>query len=277
MDVTLDSDLLQQLASRLSSMFGQKVAPATSAAFDTSAMLVRDKWQRWAMGETVDGIPNIKTPSGRLAHSIKIKRIGPFDAEIYSDSPHAQRIQDGTPELDMKTTHPYGAKSRVSKEGFPYLIVPFKWGTPNKQGGKRAHMGNFIPALLYKNEISKMGKSKRTGYVDAKTNEIVGHVHTEPNYAGQDVIRDEYAWSKEDGRHKGDGDMNGMVRIGNDNGKGSTYFTFRVISALQLVTAPHSWIRKAIPAIDVVGAVESETRPLVEELIQAGLEADFGI
>jgi hypothetical protein len=270
MNVTLDSALLQQLQSTLPGMFGQKRAPATSAAFDTSAMLVREKWQRWAMGETVDGIPNIKTPSGRLAHSIKIKRIGPFDAEIYSDSPHAQRIQDGTPELDMKTTHPYGPKSRVSKEGFPYVIVPIRWGA----GGKKAHWGNFIPKLLYDSQFAKMKTSKKTGYVNEKTNEIVGHVHTEPNYAGQDVIRNEYAWGD---RHEGDGNMSGMVRMGNDNGKGSTYFTFRVISALQLITAPRSGIGKAIPAIDVAGAIANETRPLVEELIQAGLEADFGI
>ena len=67
--------------------------------------------------------------------------------------------------------------------------------------------------------------------------------------------------------------MSGMVRM---NGRGG-YFTFRVISALQLITAPYSWIRKAVEPIDVVGAVANETRPLVEELIQAGLEADFGI
>lgn len=277
MKITVDSSLLQQLEKSLPAMFGQKVAPATGAAFDTSARLVQGVWRGWAMGGPVKGIPNIKTPSSRLAASIKIKPAGVFDATIETSSPHARRIQDGTPELDMKTTHPYGKKSRVSKDGVPYLIIPFRWGTPNKEGGARAHWGNFIPALLYKNQISKMETSKRTGYVDEKTKEIVGHVHTEPNYKGADVIRSEYEWPKENGRYEGDGNMDGMVRMGNDNGRGSTYFTFRVISAWQLVTAPYSWIRKAEEPIDVVGAVEAETRPVVEELIQAGLEADFGI
>jgi hypothetical protein len=100
-------------------------------------------------------------------------------------------------------------------------------------------------------------------------------IHVEKNFSGQDVPRSEYQWGD---RHEGDGNMDGMVRMNKETrGGGSTYFTFRVISALQLLTAPYSWVRKAVEAIDVVGAVERETRPLVEELIQSGLEADFGI
>jgi len=275
MSVTLDSGLLQQLASTLPSMFGQKVAPATSAAFDTSARLVKATWRGWAMGGPVRGIPNIKTPSSRLATSIKIRRISAFNANIESESPHAQRIQDGTPELDMKTTHPFGNKSRVSKEGFPYLIVPFRWGTPNKSGGARAHFGNVIPQSVYP-MAKQLEKSFRLATVDKSGNITGGQVHAEKNYSGQDVQRSEYQWAKE-GRLEADGKMDGMVKMGNDNGRGSTYYTFRVVSVKQLLTAPYSWIRQAVQAIDVVGAVERETRPLVEELIQAGLEADFGI
>lgn len=276
MDITLDSGLLQQLAQRLPAMFGQKVAPGTSAAFGTATRLVQGTWRGWALGGPLKGIPNIKNPSTRLAGSIKVRVIGPFDVMVESSSTYAEQIQNGRPELDMKTTHPFGPKSRVSQEGFPYLIVPFRWGTPNKEGGKRAHFGNFIPALLYESEISKLEKSKRTGYLDEKTNEVVGHVHTEPNYQGKEVIRSEYNWA-ENGRYEGDGNMDGMVRIGNDNGRGSTYFTFRVISVKQMVTKPYSWVRKAEDPIDVVGAVENTTRPLVEDILQAGLEADFGI
>jgi hypothetical protein len=272
MDITLDSSLLQQLASRLPLMFGQKVAPATATAFNTSTRLVQGVWRGWAMGGPVRGIPNIKTPSGRLAASIKVNKAGAFDATIETSSPQAQRIQDGTPELDMKTTHPYGKKSRVSKEGVPYLIIPFRWGTPNKDGGARAHFGNVIPQVVYP-MVKQMGKSFRRDKRDDGSQAI----HVEKNYSGQDVPRSEYYWPKENGRYEGEGNMNGMVRMNKETkGGGSTYYTFRVISAWQLVTAPHSWIRKAVPAIDVVGAVENETRPLVEELIQAGLDADFG-
>ena len=270
MDINLDSSLLQQLAKSLPLMFGQKVAPATGAAFDTSTRLVQGVWRGWAMGGPVKGIPNIKTPSSRLAASIKIKPAGVFDATIGTSSPHAQRIQDGTPELDMKTTHPYGKKSRVSKEGVPYLIIPFRWGTPNAQGGARAHFGNVIPQVVY-----PMAKEMEQSFRLKKRGDGSEAVHVEKNYAGKDVPRSEYEWGD---RMETSDNMNGMVRMNKETkGGGSTYYTFRVISAWQLVTAPYSWIRKAVEAVDVVGAVEAETRPVVEELIQAGLEADFGI
>ena len=271
MDITLDNDILQRIASLAPGFLNKNsLPPATRANFDVAAMIIQKEWRDWALGGTLDGIPDIKTPSPKLYESIKIRDIGVLDKAIVSDSTHAQRIQDGTPELDMKTTHPYGKKSRVSKEGIPYLIVPLRWGTPNDKGGKRAHWGNFIPALLFEKQFAKMKTSKTTGYQDVKSGEIIGHVHTEPNYRGQDIIRSEYQWGD---RHEGDGNMDGMVRMAGKAG----YLTFRVISALQLITAPHAWIRKAVQPIDVLGALENKTRPMVEELIRAGLEADFGI
>lgn len=130
-------------------------------------------------------------------------------------------------------------------------------------------MGNVIPQIVY-----PMIKKMEASYRLKKRPDGSDAVHPEKNYSGQDVSRSEYQWG---GRFKDDGNMDGLVRMGNDNGRGSTYFTFRVISALQKITAPTSWIRPAVDAVDVVGAVERETRPLVEDLLQAGLEADFGI
>jgi hypothetical protein len=221
------------------------------------------------MGDTITGIPSIRRPNGKLAQSIGIKSNGPFDAEIYTESPYARRIRDGTPELDMKTTHPFGRKSRVSEEGIPYLIVPFRWGTPNKEGEARAHFGNFIPVPMF-NQIKKMKTSKRLAEYDKEGNITGGETHLEANYSGEDIERSDYAWG---GRYKGEGNMNGMVRMAGGGG----YFTFRVISALQLVTSPFSWIRKAVPPIDVVSALEQKVRPVVEDVIQAGLEADVGL
>jgi hypothetical protein len=221
------------------------------------------------MGGPLAGIPHIKTPSGKLAQSIKSRDLGPFDTEIYSESQHAQRIQDGTPELDMKTTHPYGKKSRVSKEGIPYLIIPFRWGTPNGEGKGRAHFVNFIPVPMF-TEIKKMKTSKRLANYDKEGNITGGETHFEENYAGDDIERSDYSWG---GRHKGDGNMAGLVRMAGGGG----YFTFRIISAKQLVTSPHSWIRKAVPPVDVIGALEQAVRPVVDDVIQAGLEADFGL
>jgi hypothetical protein len=268
--IDVDSDLLQQLAYRLPSLFGAGVAPATKQAFDTSARYIKGVWKGWAMGDPIAGIPKIKNPSQNLANSIRIKRNGPFDADIYTESEYAQRIQDGQPELDMKTTHPYGKKSRVSKEGIPYLIVPFRWGTPNKMGGARAHFANFIPVPMFES-IKKYRPYKRLAIYDKEGNITGGETHFETNYAGEDIERSDY--NKGYDRYKGEGNMNGLVRMGGGGG----YFTFRVISAKQLVTRPYSWVRKAVPPVDVVSAVENATRSVVEDMIQAGLEADIGL
>jgi len=259
-DVTVDSDLLEELAFRLPTIFGEKAAPATKAAFEASARYVQGMWKGWAMGSPIKGVQDIKKPNSKLAASIKIKKHGVFDTEIYTESLYMQRIQEGTDTLDMKETHPYGRKSRVSKKGVPYLIVPFRWGTPNQEGKGRANFKNFIPVEAFKT-IKKMNTSKR-----------LDSTHPEKNFSGQDIQRSEYNWAKNDedgiGRYDGEGDMNGMVRMSGGGG----YFTFRVISA-----EGEGWIRRAVPGIDVVSALESEVKPIIEDIIQAGLEVDIGI
>jgi hypothetical protein len=268
-DITVNSDLLKQLAAGMPGIWDKDRAPATSAAFESAKGTIRKMWSDWAMGGKIDGIKNIKHPSSKLASSIKTRNFGPLNAEIYSESPHAERIQKGTPALDMKTTHPYGPRSRVSKEGIPYLIVPFRWGTPNGKGGARAHFVNFIPVPAF-NKIKKMETSERLAKYDKKGNITGGQTHFEANYAGKAIERSDYAWG---GRHKDEGNMNGMVRMSEKGG----YFTFRVISAGQLVTRPYSWIRKAVEPVDVIGALERTARPMIERIIEEGAKADLGI
>ena len=271
MNITVDSDLLQQLANRLPSFAGQQAAPATSAAFETSTQLIRETWRGWAIGGPLKGVANIKRPSPSLYASIEINQTGPFNATIESSSPYAQRIQDGTPELDMKKTHTIGPKSRVSRDGkSSYLIVPFRWGTPNEYGGARAHFGNVIPQSVY-----PMAEAMEKSFILEKRADGSKAVHVEKNAMGQDVERPEYQWGD---RLQAGGNMNGMVRMGKETkGGGSTYYTFRVISTKQIITNPDKWIRKAVEPVDVVGAVESVTRPLVEGIIEAGMRADMGI
>jgi hypothetical protein len=262
--VTVNSDLLDQLANRLPSIFGEKVAPATRAAFNHSAKYIQGVWKGWAMGSPIAGIPDIRKPNGKLANSIKIKKNGPFDVEIYSESPYMKRIVEGTDPYDMKEDYPYGRKSRVSAKGIPYLIIPFRWGTPNKKGGKRAHFANVIPTSLFK-EVKAFDMSER------KIEDGKAVTHNEENYAGNPIERSEYNWGD---RLEGvGGNEEGMVRMNDDDG-GSTYFTFRVISA---ISPGASWIRKAVPPVDIEGSLEKAVRPIVEDMVAAGLKADMGV
>lgn len=263
-DVTLSDDTLIQLKSALAGFSGQnggKIMPRTKAAFDMAAKLIQKSWQNWAMGGSIAGATAIKKPSPNLVRSIKIRRIGDFEVSIETDSPYMERIQNGVVEFDMKDTYPYGKKSRVSKKGIPYLIIPFRWGTPGSAGRSRAHFGNTIPIEAY--EILKSRKFKKS-IVKTET-------HIEQNFKGEDIERSEYNWGDRlDDTNSGN--MNGMVRMmANPQ---STYFTFRVISAN---SPANSWKRKAVPANDVVGAVEKATRQEVEELLQEGLEQELGL
>lgn len=263
-NVDLGDDTISQLKAALAGFIGDngaKIMPNTSRAFNMAAKLIQKSWQNWAMGGSLIGADDIKNPNSRLASSIHIRKINDFDLSIETDSRYMERIQKGSPEFDMKGKYPYGNKSRVSKKGIPYLIIPFRWGTPNKSGGARAHFGNTIPLEVYKILQSRNFRRSRT----------TGNTHSEPNFRGEDVQRAEYDWGD---RVKDDdaGNANGMVKMRSNTG--STYFTFRVISAN---SPQNAWVRKEVPPNDVVSAVERTSRKNVEDIVQAGLEQDLGI
>ena len=265
--VDLSDGIISALRSHLAAFTGNngsRVAPGTARAFDAAAKLIQKSWQNWAMGGSLVGAEDIKNPNPRLASSIHITKASDFDINIETDSRFMERIQNGSPEFDMKTKYPYGKKSRIAQKGknkgVPYLIIPFRWGTPNRDGSARAHFGNVIPLEVYK--ILQSRKFRRS--------ETTGGTHPESNFSGENIERAEYDWGD---RIKDDdlGNANGMVKMRSNTG--STYFTFRVISA----NSPSgSWVRKEVPPNDVVGAVEKTTRKNVEDLLQAGLEQDLG-
>lgn len=256
-EVHFEEEQLAQLAAHLE-RFGKGAFPEASNAFKMATRRIQAAWQGWAMGGELDGAEPIKNPSPNLARSIKIERRGDFEAEVYTESPHMARIQSGQEKFDMKKTHPYGRKSRVSKKGVPYLIVPFRWGTPNGNGGKRAHFSNFMET-----DIHNFVKSKKKF---ARSSENGGW-HYEKNFAGDDVARAEYDWGD---RLEAAGNMDGLVAF--PDAKGSTYFTFRIISAK---SPENSWVRKGVPANDVVGALERKYAPEVAEIVEEGLKADL--
>ena len=261
-DVTLDDGLLAQIREQLGAFAGSnggEIAPGVKRAVGVSAKIIQDTWRGWALGKSVEGAADIKRANARLASSIRVKRTGDFDAEIGTDSPYMRRIQQGSPEYDMKKTYPYGKKSRVSKKGRPYLIIPFAWHTPNAKGGARAHgaEANTIPQNLM-GIVRKMRRSYTTG-----------ETHIEKNARGEGIARAEYNWGD---RLKDPGNIGGLVVM--NGARHTTYTTFRVISA---GSPAGSWIRKAVPANDVIRAVERATRGAVEAVMEEGLKSDLGV
>lgn len=256
--VHLEQEQIDQLTAHLEH-FGKGAFPETNNAFKLATRRIQNAWQDWAMGGDIDGAEPIKNPNPNLARSIKVDQFGDFEAEIYTESPFMARVQNGRKEYDLKETHPYGRKSRVSKQGIPYLIIPFRWGTPNSKGGKRAHFSNFMET-----DIHNIVKNKKKFSRSVEN----GGKHFEKNFHGEDIERAEYDWGD---RADYDGNANGMVAFPDINGN-STYFTFRIISAK---SPADSWKVKATPPNDVIGALEKQYAPETAKIIEEGFRADM--
>jgi len=261
MKMAADHSALAELQYHLAKL-GQKSAPATSHALKAGANLIYDTWHGFALGGSLTGVESLKNPNDGYARSIRNKQTSDFSHEIYSESIAAERIEDGTQEHDMKTTHPYGKRSRVSKKGIPYLIIPFRWGTPGKEGDTRVGFKNVMPINIY-NVMKNTKKIKKS--------KALNSTHNESNFKGQPQERREYEWG---GRLKfGMSDditpnMEGMTRMTGRAG----YFTFRVISA----NSPSgSWIRPAVAARPVTKAIADNTQRTIEAIVEMGIMEDL--
>ena len=241
--------------------------PNTANAFQMAAQYVRNMWTGYLSGDQpLNGIEFMDGVTSAMVRSIRAQRNGDFDYTVLSDNRQLEEKTKGRKEVeyDMKQTHPYGKKSRVSKKGIPYLIIPFRWGTPNGKGTKRAHFNNFIPQKNYETSVKGLNLSA----VDSAKK------YFEANFKGENIERQGYNWAK-NGRLKEDQAWDdrsvGMVRM--KDVTGSTYFTFRIVSAK---SPAGSWIyhRDAKPAIDMMGALERTVKPKIDEMISAGIQAD---
>lgn len=265
--VEYDMKDLQKLAEAFPQNMTEAALPNTSAAFQLSANYIRNMWTGYLSGDqSLDGIDFLDKVTSAMVMSIKSKRLGDLNYAVYSDNRQLAQAQEGRKEVDfdMKTKYPYGKKSRVSKKGVPYLIIPFRWGTANKKGTARAHFNNFIPQKMYETSVKGLNISEVN----------MNKKRFEANFKGESIERKGYDWAK-NGRLKEDKAWDsrsvGMVRM--RDVRGSRYFTFRIISAK---SPAGSWIyhRDAVPGVDMMGALQRTVWPRVEENIKAGFDAD---
>lgn len=237
--------------------------PNTIGSFNSAVEKVRNMWTDYLNGdESKLGIKSPDKVTASMIDSIKLRFNNPLSAEIYSYHKGLEAIQNGTPdvEYDMKKTHPYGRKSRVSKKGIPYLIIPFRWGTPTKSGTKaHSFFSGMIDTKIYNTNVKNLSMSY------SRFNKI----KYEKNALGEMIMRAGYDWGD---RLESDNErMNGLVRM--KDVRGSNYFTFRVISA----RSPQDkwWYRrKGTPGVDMIGALERAADKILNDTVKAGLEAD---
>lgn len=271
--IEYDLTQLKELVDNFAKGMTTAALPKTNAAFQEAALYIQESWRSYLGGEL--SLPGCDTPSkvtSAMVNSIRTKNLTnekEFHAVIFSDNRQVEELNRGRPdvEYDMKKTHPYGNKSRVSKKGIPYLIIPFRWGT----GKKRAHFNNFIPQKIYNVAV----KGTNISFVKSLKD------HIEKNAKGEDVWRWGYDWVKgsrlSDDLTASDDRMKGMVRMLDDRRKDvrdSEYFTFRIISAK---SPAGSWIykRKGTQGNNYMQALENYVKPEIDRIINEGIQKDI--
>ena len=243
--------------------------PNTANALAQAAKYVHNMWTGYLTGsQPLNGIDFMSGVTSAMVRSIRSRYNGDLSYTISSDNRQLEQKTHGSKEVeyDMKQTHPYGKKSRVSKKGIPYLIIPFRWGTPNGKGTARAHFNNVIPQANYETSVKGLKLSQVN--IDKR--------YFEANVKGENIQRQGYDWAKfgrltED--QAWDDRSVGMVRMKDMASGKSTYFTFRIISAK---SPENSWIyhKDAIPAVDMMGALVRTVKPQVDSLLREGVKAD---
>jgi hypothetical protein len=289
--IKVEGSELQEIISMLSSMQSPQGLPATAKAVEQAAQVVQGLWHNYAIGKgSLTGVPPMKNPSQGYAKGIKIERPGPFRRVIVNESKTAEFLEYGTPELDMKKTHTKGPRSRVAptiiskrtgkvlQKGGPYLIVPFRWGTPKTVG-----FNQVMPVDIYA-IVKKFKKMQTRVSADDSPEE-----DKTPNARGEMVGRAKYnkGYSRltmKQIAEANDGEvsinqmfnMNGMVRTTDITGKDRSggYFTFRVISAN---SRPDSWIKPATPARNVIEGLMKAAKEPVDTILEAGFRRDLGL
>jgi hypothetical protein len=158
-------------------------------------------------------------------------------------------------------------------KGYPYLIVPFRWGTPRTVGFR-----NIMPESVY-----NIVKNKKT-FQQTKTTVSADNGDKTPNARGEMVGRAQYSdvlgskpWGDRLASDMGEDitdNMAGMSSMLGQNGKAAGYLTFRIISAAPGATG---WIKPAMRARPVTRAVASVAQETVNEIIDSAVREDLGL
>lgn len=219
----------------------------------------------------VNGIASAWRKVTKNKYTINTVKKSPFAHSIFSTEKMMRFLEEGMPAFDMKDTHPKGKKSRVSKKGVPYLIVPFRHGV--KEGGRFQDSGfsQIYNKLLYQ---IRLGEFKRS--IVLKSAQESGKV--EKNYWGESVERAEYDWGSryepqitnqmtEEQKTTAER-LRGLVAFP------GSYMTFRIISE----NSPEgSWIHPGIKARHYLRDILNGNQEKIKSIIEESIKTDIGL
>lgn len=210
----------------ISDLIAREIAEKKEEVLLKMAHAVRDEWEKALTSDYASY--GLEHPQPGFARGLRLFREDEDTYVIGCYMPYSSWMKYQESDLDYKQTHPYGNKSRVSKDGTPYLIIPFRRFTPNAgREYQRMTGGDF-------------GKAKKLS-ISTVTNDT----YSERNAKGESIQRRVVEWGSRLKNAENANDK-GMVAVYGIGGKKREYYTFRVISAK---SSANRWIRKARPTI----------------------------
>lgn len=241
---------------------GAQQLPNLPEALDNIAGVYKNVWVGFASGLKMPGTPRvINSRAGGYRDSIQIKNTGLLARSVFSDSKVHKYIEDGHGAIDLKPGMLAGKKSRESKSGGRYNIIPFR----HKASEVRERLGMFDVGVRFLNFIKGMRKSPGTKTRvpipagEGKRSKLVNTL-----IAGAKP----YTWKA--------GALDGLVRIDQSTGlaKSGAYMTFRVVSSK---SDPSSWIVPPVPGIPIRDMVVKVAEGSVKEILKQALEDSLNI
>ena len=197
----------------------------------------------------------------------------PLELRFENDSPQALVIEEGRKQVDMLPHYLQSAKTRVNAKGKPYLIIPFRHGTPGT-----VSMGAAMP-----DEVHQVVKSREFG-----ASRRLPRTYFSPNIHGRPATRYTYKWGGRysagenqmlhipEGKSWAAGKYEGMVKMGKQGSNKQTgYFTFRVASAESRLRDPNAWVLPPLAGKYVAETALNQMAPFVEESLVSAFQKDI--
>ena len=202
--------------------------------------------------------------------TIRAERVDDYHWEIRSNYRYVEDIESGRPPRDLKLMLNTSMKTRVSKDGRRYMIVPFRHNTP----GYTAH-APAMPKDVYA-QARKLEPSIITGHGHRVSGTGAYDIKTKQPFL---VRQRQYQWggrlgadpNRRMGRSKTDR-YAGMVRFNTSSGKqsSSSYLTFRVMMEGSL-----GWIIPARPGLWIAKHVAESLQAQTGSALLGALSPDL--
>jgi hypothetical protein len=204
------------------------------------------------------------------ANSISWRMTGDLQAEVTADYRLAYQIEHGRPPYDLKQMLYTSLKTRSTKSGRRFLIIPFRHNTPGYTGHSTdmpVHVHQAAKSLTFSRVTGMTTRASGSGVMDIKTKQPL------------QVPQAKYFW----GGRLGAGSMGpnpkgkvdrfaGMVRFEDTAGKGkpkSIYMTFRVMAE-----GSKGWVIAARPGQKLAEGVTQKMLPLAQQEFVAAIKGE---